>query len=414
MTTKGLTLVLTLALIFSIVPPQAQAAYSSSVPSIEIIQTVSFRESASTSSDRIRYLKPGETLDMINKPNNYWYEARDSSGTIGFVSSSSTYINISTNLIYPDPNGEAISTVSFRTGPSTSSDRIRYLSKGEFVWIIEKVNSYWFKAADKNSIVGYVSTNAKYIHTDFSNVTELEPVPETEPEEATYVDEPNAQVVKSVSFRTGPSTSNERIRYLQAGEPLWILKKINSYWYEARDKNGTLGYVSTNSSYISSSFIEEPIIVDPVAAVERVINAGMTYLGTPYEFGSSRLDTSTFDCSDFVRQIFLDGIGLMLPGDSRQQAEKVKELAGGQANPDWTQLQRGDLMFFMSYKGYTSADYENIDKSIERVTHVGVYLGNGQILHTYSIASGGVLISNMAGSSWDYRFLYGGQAMKTQ
>lgn len=404
MTMKSLILVLILVLLYAVAPPQTQAAYSYTVPIIEITQTVSFRESASTSSKRIRYLKPGETLDIMNKPNSYWYEASDSSGTSGFVSSSSTYIKLSSRIIYPEPNGEAISSVSFRTGPSTSSNRIRYLARGELIWILEKVNDYWYKAADKNSTIGYLSTNAKYIDTAFSD--------STEDEEAIYVKEPNAQVIKNVSFRKGPSTENERIRYLQAGEPLWILKKLNSYWYEAKDKNGTIGYVSTSSSYITSSFIEEEKIIDLIGTVELVINAGMTYLGTPYEFGSSRLDTSTFDCSDFIRQIFLDGIGLKLPSDSSQQADWVKQNYGGQAIADWQQLKRGDLMFFMSYKGNDESAYTAAIKSTAEVTHVGIYLGNGQVLHTYSVVSGGVSISNVKGTNWENRFLYGGQALR--
>jgi cell wall-associated NlpC family hydrolase len=488
MNLKGLLLLLTLTLVSTAIPLHASAAYSYEVPVIEVIQTVNFREAASTSSNRIRYLQVGETLDIIRKPNSYWYEATDSTGTNGFVSSSTTYIKLSTKLVYPEPNGEAISTVSFRTGPSTSNDRIRYLYKGErfwviektndywykimdrhdvigyvssgaqyistsfvspipnppneqaspagepngqvvagvnfraapstdaerirylaageLLWIVEKVNDYWYKAADENNILGYVSTSSKYIDTVFSDPTEAE--------EETYVEEPNAQVIKTVSFRTGPSTSNERIRYIQAGEPLWILKKMNSYWYEAKDKNGTTGYVSTNTTYLTTTFIEEYKTLDPADAAELVINAGMKYLGTPYEFGSSRFDTTTFDCSDFIRQIFIDALGLRLPGDSRQQAEWVKQNAGGQPLTDWRQLQRGDLMFFMEYKGYKASSYTEVNKSTEIVRHVGMYLGNGQVLHTYSVSSGGVLISNIAGTQWDYRFLYGGQALQLQ
>ncbi|MEX2103824.1 MAG: SH3 domain-containing C40 family peptidase [Bacilli bacterium] len=398
MTMKGLIFVLILAIYFSISPHQSHAAYSYTEPIIEIKQTVSFRERASTSGERIRYLKSGEKLEIISRPNSYWYEAQDIYGTIGFLSSSSTYIKLSTNLIYPEPNGEVVRSVSFRTGPSTSSNRIRYLARGEMIWILEKVNNYWFKAGDKNNTVGYVSTNAKYIHTAFNDST---------------VDarQPNAQVIKSVSFRKGPSTSDERIRYLQAGEPLWIVTKLNNYWYEAQDKNGTIGYVSSSSSYITSSYIKEETIRDLNGAVELIINAGMTYLGTPYEYGSSRFDTRTFDCSDFIRQIFLDGIGLKLPSDSRQQADWVKQNAGGQAIADWQQLHRGDLMFFMSYKGYDTTAYTTVDKSMEEVTHVGMYLGNNQVLHTYSVQSGGVVISNVDGTHWENRFLYGGTAL---
>ncbi len=402
MTKKRLILVLTLVLFLSIAPSQIQALQSYSDTSIEIIQTVSFREAPSTSGTFIRYLRSGEKLEIISAPNSYWYEVRDSSGKLGFVSSSSKYIALTVIPIYSEANGEIVSSVSFRTGPSTSNQRIRYLSTGEQIWVLEKVNEYWYKAEDKNHIIGYLSTNPKYIKTTFNSLID--------DEEADDAGQTNAQVVKSVSFRKGPSTSYERIRYLQAGEQLQIIAKHNSYWYEAKDTNGTIGYVSTSTSYIVSTFTEEAKVL-PENAVELIIQAGMSYLGTPYEYGSSRFDTNTFDCSDFIRQSFLDGIGLKLPSDSRQQGDWVKEIYGGQAITDWQQLNRGDLMFFMSYKGSDAADYSNVNKSTEEITHVAIYLGNDQVLHTYSVESGGVVVSNIQGTNWEYRFLFGGQAL---
>ena len=50
----------------------------------------------------------------------------------------------------------------------------------------------------------------------------------------------------------------------------------------------------------------------------------------------------------------------------------------------------------------------NSPKTQERVTHVGIYLGNGKVLHTYSPESGGVRIDSFEGTAWEYRFLMGG------
>ncbi|MBB3111867.1 cell wall-associated NlpC family hydrolase [Paenibacillus phyllosphaerae] len=141
----------------------------------------------------------------------------------------------------------------------------------------------------------------------------------------------------------------------------------------------------------------------------KIISAGKKYLGTPYQFGSSRYNTSTFDCSDFVRQAFLDGLGVKLPSDSRQQATYVKNKTAETSN--WRNLKPGHLMFFMSYKGTSKSAYAGINKSAQRITHVGIYLGNGKVLHTYSNAGGGVTISNIAGTHWEYRFVFGGSAL---
>ncbi|CAM3551221.1 MULTISPECIES: C40 family peptidase [Paenibacillaceae] len=141
-----------------------------------------------------------------------------------------------------------------------------------------------------------------------------------------------------------------------------------------------------------------------------VISSGKKYLGTPYEFGSSRSNTRTFDCSDFVRQAYLEGAKIKLPADSRKQGDYVKK--NGTVTTDWRKLKPGDIMFFMSYKGSKDSNYRGIDKSKERITHNGIYLGNGKILHTYSKKSGGVRIDTIEGKQWEKRFLFGGSILK--
>lgn len=143
---------------------------------------------------------------------------------------------------------------------------------------------------------------------------------------------------------------------------------------------------------------------------QNVINSGMKYLGTPYEFGSSRSNTRTFDCSDFVRQAYLEGAKIKLPADSRKQGAYVKE--NGTFTTDWRKLKPGDIMFFMTYKGNEESNYRGIDKNRERITHNGIYLGNGKILHTYSKKSGGVRIDTIKGENWEKRFLFGGSVLK--
>ncbi|GGD48070.1 C40 family peptidase [Paenibacillus nasutitermitis] len=220
-------------------------------------------------------------------------------------------------------------------------------------------------------------------------------------------------IVSSVSFRQGPSTSAPRMRYMSRGEVVSVISQPNAYWYNVRDSRGVTGYVSSNSRYINLS--GKPAAPgnssngSPSQQVEKVISAGMKYLGTPYEYGSNRNTTRTFDCSDFVRTAFKDALNLTIPADSRQQGNYVKQKGG--VKTSWQQLKRGDLMFFMSYKGTSASSYSGVNKSTATITHVGIYLGNGQILHTYSKASGGVRTDNIAGKHWEHRFLFGGSAL---
>lgn len=143
---------------------------------------------------------------------------------------------------------------------------------------------------------------------------------------------------------------------------------------------------------------------------QKVIKAGLKYLGTPYEFGSNRSNTKTFDCSDFVRQAYKEGAKLTLPSDSRKQGAFIQE--NGSTTTNWRNLKPGSVMFFMSYKGSRKSDYTGINKSKQRITHNGIYLGNGKILHTYSSESGGVRIDSISSKQWEYRFLFGGSILQ--
>ncbi|WP_090578036.1 C40 family peptidase [Paenibacillus sp. OV219] len=299
--------------------------------------------------------------------------------------------------------GEIQSSVSFRSQPSTTSTVYKYFKTGDNVVILEETNAYWYRVQDMYGSIGYVSSSDKYIDIIY-----------------------NATIAASVNFRTSPSTDGSKIRLLNQGESVLITGKPNSAWYAVTDSKGKKGYVSTQEQYITTgpafsmpagtvtspstpSTPSTPATPSQSAKIENIIAAGMKYWGTPYEFGSDRDTTTTFDCSDFVRTAFREGASLTLPADSRKQGDFVK--ANGAVKTDWHQLKRGDLMFFMDYKGTKASSYAGVNKATATITHVGIYLGNGQILHTYSTESGGVRTSDIAGTQWDYRFLFGGSAM---
>ncbi|PWV97337.1 cell wall-associated NlpC family hydrolase [Paenibacillus cellulosilyticus] len=320
------------------------------------------------------------------------------------------------------------SGVNMRTSPSTSGSIIRMVKKGENLVVLEKTNSYWYKVQDSSGQIGYVSTSSQYLNVTLSSSSNGSTSTSTGT---------NATIVKSVNFRTGASTSASSMGYLSANEKVTIISVPNSYWYQIVDSKGRTGYVSSQSQYItvtgslpssggsststgsssssgstssgSSSGSTTETDASRAALIEKVIATGMKYLGTPYEYGSDRNTTTTFDCSDLFRQMYLEGIGLKLPADSRGQGEYVK--SKGNAVYDWHQLKRGDILVFMDYKGSKASDYAGIDKSTQRISHDAIYLGDGKILHTYSKESGGVKITSIEGTHWEYRFIYGGSVI---
>ncbi|MEO2260786.1 SH3 domain-containing C40 family peptidase [Paenibacillus amylolyticus] len=233
---------------------------------------------------------------------------------------------------------------------------------------------------------------------------------------AAAVNNSQVKVIWGVNLRTTPSPSAKIVRMVAKGETVTVLQQSGSDWYKIKDSANRTGYISSSSKYTqaisggtSGSGSNSGTSVTGNASVEKVIAAGMKYLGTPYEFGASRNSTATFDCSSFVRQAFIDALGIKLPADSRKQGDYVK--AKGTVQTNWKNLKRGDLMYFMSYKGSSASSYSGVNKSTATITHTGIYLGDGKVLHTYSNAGGGVTTSDISGKHWEYRFLFGGSAL---
>lgn len=186
----------------------------------------------------------------------------------------------------------------------------------------------------------------------------------------------------------------------------------------ASTNSGSNSYIETggtdSASYSMQSTASTPVAYASSSSasskVEKVIKVGMSYLGTPYEYGSNRNSTKTFDCSDFVRHAYKKAIGVTLPADSRKQGAWIR--SNSTAKYSMSSLKRGDLVFFGKYRGSSKSAYKKVNKKTERITHVGIYLGNGKILHTYSKKSGGVRTNSIKNNSWEYRFLFGGTVVK--
>jgi len=114
-------------------------------------------------------------------------------------------------------------------------------------------------------------------------------------------------------------------------------------------------------------------------ASDLVVNA-MGFLGVPYKRGGST--TNGFDCSGFVRAMYENTLGLVLPHNAKAQAAATQTI-------DKTELQPGDLVFFNTLR--------------KTFSHVGIYVGEGRFIHSPR-AGGEVRIENMSDSYWRNRF----------
>ncbi|WP_051775248.1 C40 family peptidase [Paenibacillus tyrfis] len=127
---------------------------------------------------------------------------------------------------------------------------------------------------------------------------------------------------------------------------------------------------------------------------DAIIAEGVKYMGTPYVYGAERFEDKAFDCSSYVQYLY-GHHGVSLGYNAREQAVQGKDTT-------FMNMRRGDLMFF------SDEDFPN-ETGLNKVRHVGIYMGEGKILHTYQPGIG-VVISNIhkdekEGEYWFQHFL---------
>lgn len=135
---------------------------------------------------------------------------------------------------------------------------------------------------------------------------------------------------------------------------------------------GLLGQIGEQLGQASHAVTEK--------ASELVINA-MGFLGVPYRRGGNSADTG-FDCSGFVRAMFQQTVGLILPRSADQQAAATQTI-------DKSELQPGDLVFFNTMR--------------RAFSHVGIYIGDNKFIHSPKPGSE-VRVEDMRTGYWHTRF----------
>lgn len=127
----------------------------------------------------------------------------------------------------------------------------------------------------------------------------------------------------------------------------------------------------------------------PASANIKLLQAVDSWMGTPYRYGGN--DRKGTDCSALCMNIYLEVYRREIARSTRdilEQARVVKR----------NELREGDLVFF------------KIKSS--RVSHVGIYLYDGNFVHAST--SRGVMISNLSEAYWTRYWYTGGRILALQ
>jgi hypothetical protein len=119
--------------------------------------------------------------------------------------------------------------------------------------------------------------------------------------------------------------------------------------------DGRVGYVRKGDCISFNDWTYSEPKVQPILSVAKQM------MGSPYLWGGA--SSKAVDCSGFVKLAYYMQ-GIILARDASQQARYGESVDFSDRN----NLQPGDLLFFGS--------------SLQHVTHMGIYLGNGNFIHS--------------------------------
>ena len=182
-------------------------------------------------------------------------------------------------LAAPGDQYIATGNVNFRSGPSTSYDKIDYILKGSQVEHISHYNSYWEKIRF-NGREGYASS--KY----------FKPISVAGDSTQEYITTVN------INFRTGPSTSYASQGIVPKGTPVEFISSANN-WAKVI-YNGVAGYMYAKYVTPQTESQAPPEVAKPYVTTAGVNfrtgpstsydSQGIVPKGTPVEFISSAND----------------------------------------------------------------------------------------------------------------------------
>jgi cell wall-associated NlpC family hydrolase len=175
----------------------------------------------------------------------------------------------------------------------------------------------------------------------------------------------------SASLRSAPSSGAHRVALLSTGATMKVLARQGK-WAKVALSSGTCGFVyrpllapgSGSAKPAAVAVAKSTTPSEPDRSDNSVIRIAMACRGTHYVRGGT--SRGGFDCSGFTRYVYAK-YGISLPHSSAAQAGRGTAVSRGE-------LKAGDLVFFQTYR--------------RGISHVGIYIGNGNFVHAASRGRG--------------------------
>jgi len=256
-----------------------------------------------------------------------------------------------------------VSVLNMRREPDFSAELLSQALMGMVVKVLKYKDGFY-----------YIQTPDKYLGWASSSGI----VRKTEKEKNDYLNSKLLFYIKREGWIVDSLFDYSRpVCDIVAGSKIKFLSK-NKGWIKVELADNRIGYVKSGEVVDYEKWQRTT-----KATPEDIIKTAFKFKGVPYLWGGT--SSKMLDCSGFVRTVFMLN-NIMLPRDASQQVLIGKEIP---IIEDFKELQPADLLFF----GF----YDSV-RHKERITHVGIYIGDCKFIHE----SGMVKVNSLCKDSADY------------
>ena len=249
--------------------------------------------------------------------------------------------------------------LNIRQEASTDSEVVGILTNHNACELLEDAGE-WYKVTS-GKVTGYV--NKQYLVTG----DEAEAIAEQEIKTVATVNTEtlNVRAEKSTEAAVLSQVGNSEAFTVNSVADGWVEISVDdSVGYISQD------YVTLAQALPTAKTIEQVKYGDGVSDVRAsVVSYALQFVGNRYVWGGTSLENGV-DCSGFTMRI-LGKYGVSLPHSSKAQPSCGTKISASDAKP-------GDLFFYGSGRS---------------ISHVAIYIGNGQIVHA-SNKRDGIKVSN--------------------
>ena len=240
----------------------------------------------------------------------------------------------------------------------TSSSVLGTMGYGEKLTRIA-TSGNWAKVKNSSGAVGYCKKSG----LSTKNLNSIK--------KTVYINAANTKVYKL------PSTSSKVLMRLKLNSKYTaVAKTADGNWYRLKN-GGNYGYVQVKHTSASK------VAVVKTTKADEIVQLARNQVGKSYAYGAE--GPNKFDCSGLTYYVYKNAAGKTLKRESKAQASdgRFKKISA------YSSVKKGDLLCFDTGSGY--------------VDHVGVYIGDGKMVHA-SQSKGEVITSDLS-SYWKKAFI---------